>query len=94
MDELTSCPKPERRIVNPDFYKAVHERDGVCLWGMCHHDGCQGPLEAHHIVPRGRGGDDLPENGILLCQKHHQQYHRHEISEEELREVLDYFLRA
>lgn len=32
---------------------------------------CTGRVELHHIVPRSWGGDDLPENILPLCQRHH-----------------------
>ena len=46
----------------------------------------------HHITFRSRGGDDSMENIITLCAKHHDQAHRHQISPEELTEVLAKFL--
>lgn len=36
---------------------------------------CRGMLEAHHVVYRSRGGADVPENGIPVCKKHHDQIH-------------------
>lgn len=29
-------------------------------------------LDPHHIFPRGRGGDESPENGITLCRYCHE----------------------
>lgn len=37
--------------------------------------GCYGRLETHHLVYRSRGGQDLPENGIMLCTVHHGRVH-------------------
>jgi predicted restriction endonuclease len=89
---LPAAPKPStKRIVDKSFYEKVRQRDGCCLWGLVAQDGCKGKLEVHHIVPRGRGGDDKPRNGIVLCKKHHIQAHRHEITIEQLREVLEEF---
>ena len=79
-----------RRIVDPKFYDAVRARDGVCLWGMKAQD-CEGRLEVHHIIPRGRGGDDVLSNGITLCQKHHQMAHKHQITIEQLQETLTFW---
>lgn len=88
---MPSIPKPDKRIVKKDFYNAVKMRDGACLWGLIRQDGWAGSLEAHHIQYRGQGGDDLPENGITLCQKHHQQVHQHAISNVELLTVMEKF---
>lgn len=88
---MKSIPKPNKRIVDKKFYDAVRQRDGACIWGLLAQDGCKGPLEVHHIVPRGRGGDDILANGITLCQRHHGQAHRHEISQEELKDAVRQF---
>jgi len=32
-----------------------------------------------HIIPRGHGGDDIEENGIPLCRKHHDHWDQHKI---------------
>lgn len=34
--------------------------------------------EAHHIVYRSRGGDDILENLVLLCPNHHTVVHRND----------------
>ena len=34
-----------------------------------------GPLEAHHLIYRSRGGVEDPENGISLCRGHHGAVH-------------------
>jgi 5-methylcytosine-specific restriction endonuclease McrA len=82
-------PKPHRRIVDKSFYQKVRDRDGCCLWGLISQDGCEGKLEVHHVISRGRGGDDALDNGIVLCKKHHVQAHRHEISVEQLQETIN-----
>ena len=89
---MRPAPKPQKRKVDPSVYQKVMERDGCCLWGMLHQDGCAGRLHMHHITFRSRGGDDSMENIITLCRKHHDQAHRHQISPEELTEVLAKFL--
>jgi 5-methylcytosine-specific restriction endonuclease McrA len=88
---MPAAPKPKPRIVDKTFYSRVIERDGCCLYGLIHKDGCKGGLDPHHIVPRGRGGSDVLENGITLCRKHHDMAHRHEISIEELRRIRAMF---
>jgi 5-methylcytosine-specific restriction endonuclease McrA len=82
-------PKPSKRKVDKSVYEKVMERDGTCLWGMIHHDGCSGRLHMHHIKFRGRGGDDTMGNLITLCARHHQQAHDHLIAPEELTECLE-----
>ena len=51
--------------------KEVYRRDGyVCA--LCgNHD----TLQIHHVIPRGQGGSDFPENLITLCSKCHAQAH-------------------
>ena len=51
--------------------KAVYRRDG---W-QCALCGCHDTLQIHHVVPRGEGGSDFPENLITLCSKCHAQAH-------------------
>ena len=36
-------------------------------------------LEAHHIIPKSKGGKDRPENLITLCHTCHQNTHGHAI---------------
>lgn len=47
----------------------VHSRDEY----LCQAPGCSSRrnLEAHHIVPRARGGDDSLANKVTLCHVHH-----------------------
>ena len=85
-------PKPSKRKVDPSFYEKVRAQQGFCLYGLAHQDGCKGRLHVHHIKYRGRGGDDSVENAIVLCAKHHDMVHRHEISEEELFRVKKRYL--
>jgi hypothetical protein len=62
-----------------DFKLAVLALDGRCL---VHDDlgDCQGPLHAHHAVPRRilkeRGLPQwLPESGFAACQRGHFNHH-------------------
>lgn len=81
---------PKRsRVEDLDLLRwVVEKRDGVCLYGLFKRDGCSGGLDPHHIVHRGAGGDDVEENIITLCRKHHNEAHAGKISKEELRAVL------
>jgi len=87
---MIGCPKI-KRIVNKSVYQKVRDRDCTCLWGLEAKDGCVGMLAPHHIKTRGSGGDDVPENMIVLCKKHHDQAHAHIISPEQLLALLDRF---
>ncbi len=51
--------------------KAVYRRDGY-LCALC---GSGQYLQIHHVIPRGEGGSDFPENLITLCSKCHAQAH-------------------
>ncbi|MBF8297403.1 MAG: HNHc protein [candidate division NC10 bacterium] len=37
---------------------------------------CAGPLDAHHVVSRARGGKDISDNLALLCRQHHGEIDR------------------
>src|SRR5438309_12130426 len=50
---------------------ATLKRDG---W-RCQSCGSSVGLEAHHITPRSKLGDDVEENLITLCWKSHWQIH-------------------
>ena len=68
----------------------VEERDRVCLYGLSSKD-CSGGLDPHHIIPVSQGGDDVVENIITLCRKHHDQAQGYIIKPEELRRLLGEF---
>jgi len=44
----------------------------------------------HHILPKGRGGSDHPDNGIPVCFEHHKSIHADPL----LAEVAGYLKRA
>ena len=66
----------------------ARSRDGVCLYGLLHKDGCQGPLDGHHINAVGEGGDDVITNIISLCRWHHGLAEDRRITKEELFAIL------
>ena len=66
----------------------VRARDGVCLYGLLHKDGCQGGLDGHHIQGVGEGGDDVITNIITLCRWHHTLAELFQITKEELFSIL------
>ena len=38
-------------------------------------------LEAHHVLPRSRGGTDDLSNGAALCRSCHQAVHAHRVDD-------------
>lgn len=37
---------------------------------------CNAPAsELHHVVPRGRGGNNYPDNLVSVCRPHHMTLH-------------------
>ncbi len=59
--------KPKRIVSHAliEYYKS--QGCAVCGWKPC---------DAHHLKSRGAGGDDVPENLISLCRRHHCEAHR------------------
>jgi 5-methylcytosine-specific restriction endonuclease McrA len=58
------------------LWASILARDG---W-RCQCCGSSYNLHVHHVTPRGRGGDDAPENLITLCADCHSALHAREIS--------------
>jgi hypothetical protein len=84
---MPSCPKP-RRVVAPNITRLARQRDGYCLYGLWHKDGCSNDLDGHHIIPVGVGGPDILENVISLCRKHHTLAEARRIEPDELRRLM------
>lgn len=61
---MSPDPKPAARIVDKDAQPldATPLRLGCPL---CHRQHVT--LSRHHVVPKGQGGDDLPENLVWVC---------------------------
>ena len=55
-----------KRAEDPAVIKAVRKE-------YCEYCGARAFGEPHHIKPRSLGGDDIRENLIQLCAKHHDQ---------------------
>ncbi len=81
----------KRRIVDLQAVKDARKRDGVCLYGLIAQNGCRGPIDVHHILTRGTGGDDVLENLICLCRRHHMEAQAYIIKPAELQETLSRF---
>lgn len=80
-------PKPVR--VRQNYHAMVEKRDGrVCIAGLFLQDGCEGPIDKHHIQKRSQLGSDVLENLISLCRKHHMLAERREITPEQLKGYL------
>ena len=89
-------PKPKRkgRAVRRDksVAQAARDRDGACLYGLLYQDGCVGMLAPHHIVSFGSDPrQDVLENLIVLCKKHHNEAEAHTIHAITLRGILYHF---
>ena len=96
-------PKPKPvRLKDEKFSLKIRRRDGRCVAGMMLErtdeklsDGqfvweCSDGLDAHHITSKGAGGDDVFENGISLCRRHHQLAHRNYITRSQMRTWLEF----
>lgn len=57
--------------------KEVYRRDGFRC-ALC--DSTDG-IQIHHVIPRGEGGSDFPENLITLCWRCHALAHGHKVLE-------------
>ena len=77
---------------NPNYRHGIDQRSAlatakrnypwscaVCGWVII--------LEVHHILPKSKGGNNHPENLILLCPNHHEMAQQGMIPTEELRAI-------
>src|SRR5512147_1260894 len=86
---MTFIQAPKRvRQVDSTVTQQARERDGVCLYGLLHKDGCWNVLDGHHMDPVGTGGDDVIENVISLCRKHHTMAEDRRITKRELQAIM------
>ena len=53
------------------LHEEVYRRDGCCC-AICGAPLPEG-VKAHHEPPKSHGGQDIPENLIMLCQNCHAQ---------------------
>ena len=63
-------PKPERRVRDREVLRRFHRLGREC--GSCGHGV---GVEAHHIVSRAQGGDDVLANLFPLCAGCHGAIH-------------------
>jgi hypothetical protein len=86
------APKAKRIVSLQTMKWVVYKRDGMCMVGLVRPEEfgecVPGALHGHHIETRGSGGDDVKENLITLCPRHHDLAHRNGIKREVLCEIL------
>lgn len=71
-----SAGSPGRSGVPKDVRQEVMMRDGGCVaMRMIPEVLCWGPCDPHHIHRRSQGGQDTPENLVVLCRAHHDWVH-------------------
>jgi len=62
---MAADPKPAARIVNRN---AMPLDDSPLRFSLCPLCGSRRrPLSRHHVIPKGQGGDDVPENLLWVC---------------------------
>lgn len=75
---------PIRRV--SDTRRARSGRETAILAGIRRRDGdrcrlssprCWGPVDVHHVLPRGRGGTTTADNLVCLCRACHSFVHEH-----------------
>ena len=57
-------PEPDERkdVVIVETAQYLKDKDWTCE--LC---GQKQPLQVHHILPRSRGGQDEPDNWLVVC---------------------------
>lgn len=71
---LTTCKGGAQMIsanISNKLRKEIYKRD----WYMCALCSSGSHLQIHHLVPRGQGGSDFPDNLVTLCSTCHAQIH-------------------
>ncbi len=77
--------RQEKRERRAEWAVAVKARDRVCQ-----HEGhfsspyWSDDTEAHHVLARSQGGEDVMSNGLGLCHEHHMWVHAHRIAAQAL----------
>jgi hypothetical protein len=89
MNQFRPVPKPQKSKNRAIINYVVNDRDGVCLYGMWSDTACTAGTDPHHIIGRGAGGADTPENLITLCRGHHQEAQENKIPRGHLRQCLE-----
>lgn len=58
----------KERIQNPKLLEQVRRKPCVVCKKV--------PSDPHHVTTRGAGGDDVPDNLMPLCHRHHVEWHQ------------------
>ena len=73
--KLTGTDYQQKRYEGKNFREKVLKRDNY----TCQICGSRENLEAHHIIPKSKGGTNLVKNGITLCEDCHKAVHEGKI---------------
>jgi cytochrome c553 len=68
--DLHPDPKPKKRIRDKAVYEDFH-----AIWRACLACTWERTVEAHHMLSRAQGGDDVLSNLLPLCRSCHRAYH-------------------
>lgn len=71
MPDVHSDPKPVKRIRDSSVYDEFHLYNWTCV--ACSWE--NRTVEAHHVLSRAQGGDDVMDNLVPLCRSCHRAYH-------------------
>lgn len=63
-------PKPAKRVRDKDVFREFHEAKPRCV---CCGEGFR--VQAHHLLSRAQGGDDVAANLVALCWLCHGALH-------------------
>jgi hypothetical protein len=66
---VRNYPRPPKRSRDPKVLRTFHASDPACV--SCR----ERPAQAHHLLSRAQGGDDVRQNLIGLCSRCHGAYH-------------------
>jgi len=74
----------ERGVMQRIKSKTKQERGNrcqVCSWE-------QATCDVHRIIPESQGGENIPDNLIVVCPNCHRLAHNNELSEQQLRKIV------
>lgn len=75
----TPLRRGDRQGIDPELRARVFARDGGCVARWFMDRACWGPLDPHHVLPKGRGGPDEEANLLTVCRHHHDLIDLHPI---------------
>jgi len=85
-DHLDCCTDktdkdPSRKFSEVDRKKQYHKQDGYC--SDCDEQFDIDDMDAHHIIPHGKGGLTVPKNCTMLCKECHKKTYSQKLLFEE-----------